>query len=313
MTETRLSRGTIGSFQTTVLENRYVRAVVIPELGGRIWQLEDKTRKREWIWHRPGTELVKTPVGAVYDDVWAGGWEELFPNDAPGPFEGRHLPDHGEWWTLAWDVHDATESALELTSQCSVVKAMCSKQIRLDSREPRISVTYRIASLEERPFHFLFKQHLPVRLNPACRLVLPGGRVLAVDRSFSTLLSGQEPADWPYAPGVAGSKVDLRVVRDSDSGDREFVYVMDLPEPWCGVDDVECGASLKMSFESTAFPYVWLFLSYGGWRSTYTAVLEPCTNIPKDLGEAKRHGRAARLAPGEEFVTTVSVDLSGCP
>ena len=56
---------------------------------------------------------------------------------------------------------------------------------------------------------------------------------------------------------------------------------------------------------------VWLFLSYGGWRDIYTAVLEPCTNMPKDLADAVRLGQSARLTPGEEFVTTVSVTLSG--
>ena len=52
--------------------------------------------------------LQASPIGAAYDDVWAGGWEELFPNDAPGAFEGRDLPDHGEWWTMAWTALEAT-------------------------------------------------------------------------------------------------------------------------------------------------------------------------------------------------------------
>ncbi len=58
-------------------------------------------------------------------------------------------------------------------------------------------------------------------------------------------------------------------------------------------------------------PYVWFFLTYGGWRGLYTAVIEPCTNMPKDLAEAARLGQSARLEPGEEFSTTVSVALTG--
>ncbi len=72
--------------------------------------------------------------GADYDDVWAGGWEELFPNDAAGDFEGRELPDHGEWWTMAWAVECDTDEAavrVTLTATSQIVKAACTKEFTL--------------------------------------------------------------------------------------------------------------------------------------------------------------------------------------
>jgi hypothetical protein len=68
-----------------------------------------------------------------------------------------------------------------------------------------------------------------------------------------------------------------------------------------------------MRFDAGSLPYVWLFLTYGGWRDLYTAVLEPCTNMPKDLAEAARLNQSARLDPGAEFATTVAVTLGGLP
>jgi hypothetical protein len=85
----------------------------------------------------------------------------------------------------------------------------------------------------------------------------------------------------------------------------------DLREAWCGVDDLDAGASLRMQFDLRVMPFVWLFLSYGGWRNAYTAVLEPCTNLPKDRAEAMRLGQSAALAPGETFTTSVTVHLKG--
>ncbi|HWR97518.1 MAG TPA: hypothetical protein VN317_03780, partial [Candidatus Methanoperedens sp.] len=93
MTAAVVSRSRVGEFEALVLENARLRAVILPKLGGRVWELEDRVRDRQWIWHREGVPLAAAPAGAVYDEVWAGGWEELFPNDAPGPFEGRTLPD----------------------------------------------------------------------------------------------------------------------------------------------------------------------------------------------------------------------------
>jgi hypothetical protein len=58
-------------------------------------------------------------------------------------------------------------------------------------------------------------------------------------------------------------------------------------------------------------PFVWLFLTYGGWRNLYTAVLEPCTNMPKDLSEAARVNQSAKLDPGKEFKTKIKIKLEG--
>lgn len=314
MTDARVSHGRVGEFSTVVLENQYLKAAIIPALGGRVWELEDRVRGRQWIWHREGVPLVANGPGADYDNVWAGGWEELFPNDAPGPFEGRQLPDHGEWWTWSWSIADMAggpSARVRLTAESSILRAACTKEFTLRHDEPTLSVSYGIRSKENEDCHFLFKQHLPIRVTSACRLVVPGGQVQAVVPSFGNLLPGPGPFDWPIATDGAGRGVDLRTVPSASDLSREFVYVSNLPDHWCAVEDTDCAASLVMKFDGRQLPFLWLFLSYGGWRDTYTAVLEPCTNMPKDLGEAVRQGRSARLMPGDEFATTVSVTLGG--
>lgn len=304
----------VDGHQAVVLENAQLRATILPTLGGRVWSLEDRLRGRQWIWHREGVPLVAQPPDAPYDDVWAGGWEELFPNDAAGAFEGRELPDHGEWWALAFEAESAVgdvAATLRLTATASVIRAECVKEFTLAHDAPVMTVTYRIRSLEDRPFHFLFKQHLAVAITPSCRLDLPGGHVEAVEPAFGTLLPGPGPYTWPVATEPGGRSTDLRVIPPAERQDREFMYIRDLADGWCGVVDLDRKASLRMTFDPHQMPHVWLFLSYGGWRDTYTAVLEPCTNLPKDLGEAVRRGQSARLFPGQEFATIVEVRLAG--
>jgi len=312
VTDAGIRRSTIGDFDAIVLENGLLRAVVLPTLGGRVWELLDKARGRQWIWNRGPENLRAQPVGASYDDVWAGGWEELFPNDAPGRFEDRDLPDHGEWWATGWEVVeliDDPEPRVRLSAPMHVVRASCTKEFSLTADGATLVVRYRIRSHESRPFHFLFKQHLPVGLTPDCLLQLPGGIARCVDPAFGSHVTDPAEFSWPWTAGGTHS-VDLRRIPAPSSRAREFLYVRSLPAPWCGVDDLANRASLRMKFDATQLPYVWLFLTYGGWQDYYTAVLEPCTNCPKDLAEAVRLGQSARLEPGEEFATQVSVTLS---
>jgi hypothetical protein len=307
-------RDVVAGFDVLVLENSRVRASVIPSLGGRMWELHDLVRGRQWIWHREDVQLAASQSGSSYDDAWAGGWEELFPNDAPADFEGRTLPDHGEWWSTAWRVAEVIEGAeaiVRLAADTQIRKTSCVKEFRLGADSDTIHVSYRIESRETEAFHFLFKQHFPVALSPSCEIVLPGGTVTVVDPSFGTMLPGTGPFAWPLAQGVDGCDVDLRVVPPRSMEEREFVYVSELPESWCGVDDVMHGASIRMQYDQRAMPFLWLFLTYGGWRDCYTAVLEPCTNMPKDLAEAVHAGQSARLDAGDVFHTSVAVTMGG--
>lgn len=304
----------IGAHDALVLENEHLRTVILPALGGRVWTLEDRVRGRQWIWHREGVPLRAQAPGASYDDVWAGGWEELFPNDAAGTFEGRDLTDHGEWWTMAFSAASQTSgtaATVSLRAMSRIIRAECMKVFSLPNDDAALTVTYRIRSLEPEPFHFLFKQHLPIHITPACRLALPGGRTEEVDPTFGTIMQGAGPCPWPGTKDAKGRIVDLRLIPPASGQAREFLYVRNLPAPWCGVDDLEHSALIRMEYDGRQVPFVWLFLSYGGWRDAYTVVLEPCTNLPKDLKQAVRLGQSARLAPGEAFETNVTVRLGG--
>lgn len=301
---------TISGFAALTLQNDVVRATVIPELGGRIWELRDVVRGVDWIWHRPDVPLQRCAPGDEYDSVWAGGWEELFPNDAQGSFEGRTLPDHGEWWTRSWtvaEIDDGDTPRILLESRMNVCRARCTKEISLPKGASRVDVRYSIVSEESLPFHFLFKQHVPVSIAPGYRLVLPDGLVTPVDAAFSRIVASPEPTRWPSQSRHPAALADLSHVPSRESRLQEFVYVSELPAGTFRVVDASRGASVDMSWDLTTMPFLWLFISYGGWRDVYTVVVEPCTNMPKDLAQAVALRQSAVLHPGQRFETWMSV------
>jgi hypothetical protein len=71
------------SLQAVVLKNELFRAVVLPELGGKLWQLTGLRIGPEFLWHNAQLQPGQVPFGATYDDNFFGGWDEVFPNDVP--------------------------------------------------------------------------------------------------------------------------------------------------------------------------------------------------------------------------------------
>ena len=305
-----LSRETLFGGEAWRLDNGRVRVQLLPAFGARIWTLADLDFGVQWVWHNPKVPL-KTPAdGASYDENWAGGWEELFPNDALGSFDGRELPDHGEWWSSRWsaeEIEDGGRPAVRLTLATRAVAATCEKIVSLVEGRKAVRVRYRIENTGKTELRFMLKQHLALSIEPGDRLELPGGALRAVNPEFSTRLGSAGPFDWPTGRDKAGKPVDISLV-PPQGRDKEFVYVSDLPEGWAGVRRGE--RRLRMRFDKKIFPHCWFFMDFGGWNGLYTAVLEPCTQWPKDMPEAAAAGRVAKMAPGEALETEVEVELS---
>ena len=79
-----------------VLANDELAIATAPDLDGRIVELTDLSNGREWLWRNHGVPFGPVASGSAYDDVWQGGLEELFTNDAPTVVDDSSYPDHGE-------------------------------------------------------------------------------------------------------------------------------------------------------------------------------------------------------------------------
>lgn len=238
--------------------------------------------------------------GSVYDDVWQGGFEELFPSDDPTTVGGARYPDHGELWSAEWNIEEASDSSLKLSVVGAYTGVSVTKTMTIDG--PELTMTYHLAHKGSEALPYLFKLHPAFSINEHCRIDLPGGRVEKVAGGFGNILDSREPQDWP-------TPEDLSQCRSVASVSNEFVYVSDLPEGWCGITDERIGSWIRISYPLEFLPYCWIFMSYGGWRSHNVVVLEPCTNYPKDIHEALSRGTSGLLEPekAEEFSVFVRV------
>ncbi len=292
------------------IENPHIRVMVDPTHGGRIDSIRTPDDAKDWIYASSDAGAQASPTGTDYDDLWAGGFEELFPSDAPGMFEGRALPDHGELWNSQLEVRDQDDLSVDMVLHCRSVPARFEKRISIEPDSARVSIAYGISNLGDQPLHYLFKLHAAMRVAGGDELLLPGGNVTRVSAEFSRLMGAPDGAEWPIVAGVGDEPTDLSIVPERSADGQEFVYVSGLPAGWCGLRRPSEGRQFVMRYSLDDFPHCWLFMALGGWRDHYTVVLEPCTNIPKDLAAAKRAGTCAVLSPGASRSYSVSIDIS---
>lgn len=295
-----------------VLDNGVVRVVVLPELGGKIWQLTDLRTGRDALWHNPRVRPRSVPFGSGYDDNFFGGWDELFPNDEPEVISGEPYPDHGELWAIPWDwsLDPATEAAAAVTLTCRTPISNCSveKRIVLRAGEAAFAVELTLVNDGCDALPFLWKQHLAVPSDSPATIGLPPSTVYVEDFGTPRARSREPYYRWPEMVDAGGAVHDMSRTLPSQSRVAEFQYATGLTEGWCSLVRAD-GTGIRLDFDPAVFPTCWTFASYGGWRGHDVVILEPCTGHPVLVSDGLAAGTHRTLAARERVRTIVVATL----
>jgi hypothetical protein len=303
-TSTRDERGVLA----IVLENDLLRVTILPELGGKIWSIVFKPREREMLWHHPTLTPHPVSPSAAYDDLFCGGWDELFPSDAPVTIDGFALPDHGEWWSIpwAWRVDESPGTlALMLAASGFATPHQARRTISLREGSATIELGTWIHNTGNRPIPYLWRHHPALPATPGARIELPPARMLVGPELTPGIADA--PFIWPHARTVSGETIDLSVLPAADSGLTWMLYAAELPAGWCAVSYPEEGIGIGLGFDAATIDTITLFATFGGWRGLATILPEPGIGYPADLEQAWINGRHGTLHPGETVTFAVTV------
>ncbi|MGA8938102.1 MAG: hypothetical protein WB439_02950 [Acidobacteriaceae bacterium] len=301
------SSAPLHGLRTIVMENDVVRVVVLPEAGGKIWQISYKPLHTDLLWNHPSRVPSRLPLHASYDDNWSGGWDELFPNDEAAMLLNAALPDHGELWSGEWSaepVESCGTVGVRLQYETPITHCLAEKTLLLRAGSAILETGYRLTNRGCAVVPFLFKLHPAFAVSAGHRIDFP--RMMAVrEPDFPGTLNGA-PAEfsWPYAT-MDDADVDLRQVPDSSAKAVHFFYGTQIASGWCGVTDRRKRLAAALRFDPEIFSCCWLFATYGGWHDLNVAVLEPATGFPFRLQTMMDEGRARSLAPGQMMETSV--------
>jgi Domain of unknown function (DUF5107) len=306
MSELRVSSDwTYRGLKVVTLENRFLRVTILPEVGGKVWQITYKPFDAELLWNNPRIPPARMPMNSRYDDVWCGGWDELFPNDEVAVIEGETYPDHGEVWTGEWHAESFKKSdsvGVTLSFNTPISSIRMEKIITLCRGQARLHFRYKFTNVGGSPFPFLWKLHPAFAVSPKHRVDFPPMKVVLEPAFAGTLGGVASPFDWPAAQ-TDGKKIDLRRTPGIEERQVYFFYGTEMKESWCALTNTETGLACGLHFDSEVFQSCWLFASYGGWRNYNVAVLEPCTGYPLSFEAMQAAGRARVLSPGGQLET----------
>jgi galactose mutarotase-like enzyme len=305
------ARWALAGVDAVVLENAHLRLIVLPDLGGKLWQLTSKRKDFDWLWNNPRVALRRAPYGADFDNYFLGGWDHPFPTLEPCLVDGEQFPYVGELWSVPWQWRDCSAvedgAAVEMQASATILPARLYCRLALGDGAS-FSMTYRLQSVGTAPFKFTWGLHPCFAIDAATQFELPAGSATVIQSPEGGV--GQEGAvySWPYL-AVNGQVRNISEALPSAA--RVYgLHELQMQEGWFAVVQREHRLRLRVAFPLEVYPVIYLWMVYGGWRGIYHAAVEPWTGGGTSLAKAIEVGAARTLQPGEslESVVTVTID-----
>jgi len=297
------------------LQNSELSVNVFPDEGGRVASLRSSSSGVEFLTQSSRNGAYPQPgLVTAFRDGACAGIEECLPTVGPsGPMtDGGEVPDHGDFWQIAWEVTASSESNLHMQARGFSRPLLFTKELSLD--RSTLSISYRVKNFGDEAISFLYACHPLFTVSAGDRIVLPketSSAHLYYSRNQRLGATGR-PISWPHAEG--GFALDT--VETPDSGVAEMLYTERLNRGCCGIYRNADRQGLKLTFDASALPFLGIWLCYGGWPDgttadrQYAVALEP-TNAPVNtLAEAQALGMASLLDSGQSYEWCLLFEVS---
>lgn len=288
---------------TWSLENKFIRLKI--DNTGRglsIRSLYDKENDHEWVY----VQKEGLSEEGIYDSVYNGGFEFLFPTDEPCQVGKLKYQDHGFLWTTLFKTSgiEKVNSKQRLVFEGKVREMDTGVRIELsmkdDSKTVHSEITFE--NYNETPIPYIFRLHPSIELKENSRVRLDG-------KNIEFEFEGNKPkacdfeevraAGFPYIQHERG-KLDLRNLGKSD-----------IKEIYCHIEQEsgnfeieENDRKLLVTYDHCKLPILTLYFFNNGHK---VVILEPATSGASNVSKFPDGERMALLCGKAEFTFDFTV------
>ncbi len=187
------------SYALLVLENAHLRLTLLPELGGRVYELVFKPIGDNFLYRNP---VVKPAPWGPPDQGWwlaVGGLEWAFP-----------VEEHGYEWGLPWPYAVVTGSrgiTVTLWDTTATDRVRMRVAVHLPAREARVRLSFRLENPTSAPLPVKYWTTGMLAPGPAnapsadLRFLFPTQAVTVHSTGDPALPGAGEPMAWPFYEG----------------------------------------------------------------------------------------------------------------
>jgi galactose mutarotase-like enzyme len=274
------------------------------------------------LWSDKSRPIKAANYGDQYDLYDISGFDECFPNIgiSQDPKNiGVTLPDHGEIWSLPWDVTDEV-NGVSATVLGKLFDYRFSRKLSLKSN--KLAIEYSVSNIGDSEITYMWSAHPLFAIDENMKIEITGNPKMSKEFGFGGRIGPDgdnwyeghlSEHVWPSVLGANGQISDMSEVSlDKVLTDK---VVLDAPvDGLVSLKKLSSGRSLTMKFSPLELPFLGICYNFGAWPltgepATWVA-LEPTTGKTDRLDECAELDCARVLPPKSNANWSLEIELN---
>lgn len=314
----------VDGFDVIRLSNSCLSVSIMPQLGGKIYEIVDLRTGRDWLWKNPYIPLQQPLPGMDYDrELDSGGWDEILFSVKPCQLElpGGHrssIGDHGVVVYKAWQssetgVNSVGEAVCELFAEGQFPHFKLQRRIVLDAEKPRLVFMYKLTNTGPIPWPWLWCAHPLLAIESDMLINFQEGQQI---RNETIHRSGKnEDMVWPTLVSAAGERIDLARIFEKSRAPETFcakLFIRSANEVCLSTEDGS--ESFGILYDPDVLPWLGLWVNKNAWSGCGSEPylnlgMEPATSPHDRLTQAVAKGESDFLQPAGTREWTLTICL----
>jgi len=298
---------------------------VLPQLGGKIYEIVDLRTGRDWLWKNPHIPLSLPGPNMDYEkELDSGGWDEILFSVKSSELE---LPDglllsigdHGllvdkAWREIGTGINEGGQVVCEMLATGVTPNFSLNRKIVLDAEQAKFELQYTLTNTGETSWPWFWCAHPLLAIEPGMHINLKKDQpILQVQNGITEAGTDQ---GWPILISADGAPVDLENIFEKSSEPETYCQKLyarsDGNICLSTSDDSE---RFCISYDPETLPWLGLWLNKNGWSGCGSEPylnlgLEPSSSSHDTLAKAFSHGQAVLIQPGKSKSWSLSISLS---
>lgn len=308
-------------FDVIRLYNACLSVSVMPQLGGKIYQINDRVSGRDWLWNNPYIPLRHPFPDLNYErDFDSGGWDEILFSVKSCELEqpdGQRVSigDHGlvvdrPWLVAETGVNQAGEAFCELFAQGDSPDFRFHRRISMDAERPRLRLEYVLTNTGSQPWPWLWCAHPLLAIEDNMRIHVRKNQPLRPPCEWA---NDKQRQAWPWLTTADGSMTNLAGIFEQSVNLDTFcqkLFVKSDGKVSLVTSDGKEFFSLEQNPDD--LPWLGLWINKNAWSGCGSTPylnlgLEPATAPNDTLTHALTEGHASVLQAGESKTWSLSI------
>ncbi|OHD53534.1 MAG: hypothetical protein A2Y33_03945 [Spirochaetes bacterium GWF1_51_8] len=295
------------------MENDTVIMGILPSIGAKIVSIYYKPQDFEVLFQTPLAHYKRPAYGDCFADYDTSGADEMYPTIDPCryPYEsyyGTPCPDHGDIWSVPWDVQIAGDSIV-CEVKTETIPYEFRREITLNDNILRFDYSVKNTGLN--PLYGLWAYHGLVQCDEQTTIELPDVRGVLVVHDSKTYGKAGTVVPFPVYSPVPGRKIAVDQLLPSSAKSTEKFYINGkVPRGEASLILNKRALRYTLRFPVIKIPYLGVWINQGGFKNEYNIALEPSNGFYDSLENTKMLNSIAPIAPGQSRQWWLEIELS---